>query len=196
MRSTRFRSLTPALLIAAATLPVARPAALSAQPTPGPVIFSGGAVFDVPSPTFMTPINHEYKVIFEIHEGVAAPAGGVTAPPSGPNAQLNTVARFLNMHVRNGVDRKNVHLAAVVHGTAGKDLLDNATYRERFGTDNPSAALIKELVDAGVRIVLCGQTAAGRDIPTNHLLPGVQFALSAMTVMNVLQSEGYTLNPW
>lgn len=192
MRFNRFHALLPTLLIAAAALP----AVLSAQATPGPVIHSGGAVFDVKSPTFTTPIDHEYKVVFEISEGVTAPAAGATARPAGPNTQLNTVARFFNLHVRNGVDRKNVHLAAVVHGTAGKDLLDNATYRELYGTDNPSAALIAELVDAGVQIVLCGQTAAGRNIPTDKLLPGVKLALSAMTALHVFQSEGYTLNPW
>lgn len=180
---------------------------LSAQisPTPGPVILSGGAVFDVVSPTFTTPLNHDYRVVFEIVNGVAteeAAGGAGTAagnPPAArraPNQQLNTVARFLNMQVRAGVPRERIQLAAVIHGSAGKDMLDDATYRERYGTDNPSGPLIRELLSAGVRVVLCGQTAAGRDIPTNRLIPGVQVALSAMTAMTVLQSNGYTFNPW
>lgn len=176
-------------------------AMIGAQPATGPVITSGGAVFDVPNPTFTAPADHEYKVVFEIYRGVEIAAAGSTgsAAPNArlaPNEQLNTVARFLNMHARAGVPRDRVKLAAVVHGTAGKDLLDDATFRARYGTDNPSGPLIRELLDAGVRIVLCGQTSMGRDVPRDKLIPGVQLALSAMTAMSVLQAEGYLLNPW
>ncbi len=166
---------------------------LAAQPTTGPVIQSGGAVFDVPNPTFVTPLNIDYRVVYEINRGATdAPAG----ERATPNDQLNTVARFLNMHARAGVPAERVRLAAVVHGTAGKDLLDDETYRARYGTANPSATLIKELLGAGVQIILCGQTSMGRDVPRDHLIPGVQLALSAMTALSVLQADGYRLNPW
>jgi len=182
-----------ALLLLAAPL-----TALVAQPTTGPVITSSGAVFDVPNPTFQAPANHEYNVVFEVSRGVEMPAAGSAAPSVAlaPNEQLNTMARFLNMHARAGVPRERVKLAAVVHGTAGKDLLDDATFRTRYGSDNPSGPLIRELLDAGVRIILCGQTSMGRDVPRDKLIPGVQVALSAMTAMSVLQAEGYRLNPW
>ncbi len=182
-----------ALLLFAAPL-----TALGAQPSTGPVIKSGGAVFDVPNPGFQAPADHEYKVVFEIARGVEIPAAGSAAPnvQLAPNEQLNSMARFLNMHARAGVPRERVQLAAVVHGTAGKDLLDDATFRARYGTDNPSGPLIRELLDAGVRIVLCGQTSMGRDVPYDKVIPGVQLALSAMTAMSVLQAEGYRLNPW
>lgn len=177
---------------------VAPIALLGAQPSTGPVIKSGGAVFDVPNPTFQAPANHEYKVIFEIVRGVEVPAPGAPAPSAAlaSNEQLNTVARFLNMHARAGVPRDRVKLAAVVHGTAGKDLLDDQTFRARYGIDNPSGPLIRELLGAGVQIILCGQTSMGRDVPREKLIPGVQLALSAMTAMSVLQADGYRLNPW
>ncbi len=150
-------------------------------------------MFDVPNPTFATPLDIDYRVVFEINRGaIEAPAGGQATA----NDQLNTVARFLNMHARAGVSPERIHLAAVVHGTAGKDLLDDETYRARYGTANPSAALIKELLAAGVQIILCGQTSMGRDVPRDHLIPGVQLALSAMTALSALQSNGYALNPW
>ncbi len=187
-------------LIRAALLLAALPLSLGAQATTGPVIMSGGAVFDVPDATFVTPLASDFKVVFEIARGVTdatSPAGANAADSlTPPNEQLNTVARFLNMHARAGVPRERVKLAAVVHGTAGKDLLDDETYRARYGTANPSAPLIRELLAAGVRIILCGQTAAGRNVPRDRLIPGVQVALSAMTAMAVLQSDGYRLNPW
>jgi intracellular sulfur oxidation DsrE/DsrF family protein len=56
--------------------------------------------------------------------------------------------------------------------------------------------LIRELTAAGVPVVLCGQTAASRGIPTDGLIDGVQVALSAMTAFLVLQEDGYRVNPW
>ena len=198
--SFRFSSRLISRIASSAVLLATSALALSAQATTGPVIMSGGAVFDVPDPTFVTPMNADFKVVFEIVRGVtdATSPAGANAPAAlvPPNEQLGTVARFLNMHARAGVPRERVMLAAVVHGTAGKDLLDDETYRARYGTANPSAPLIKELLAAGVRIVLCGQTAAGRNVPRDRLIPGVQVALSAMTAMSVLQSDGYRLNPW
>lgn len=84
--------------------------ALVAQPATGPVIKSGGAVFDVPNPTFQAPANHEYKVVFEVSRGVEVPAAGGTASsaPLAANEQLNTMARFLNMHARAGIPRDRV----------------------------------------------------------------------------------------
>jgi intracellular sulfur oxidation DsrE/DsrF family protein len=47
-----------------------------------------------------------------------------------------------------------------------------------------------------VRIFVCGQSAAYYDVTTNDLLPGVEMALSAMTVHALLQQQGYSLNPF
>lgn len=165
------------------------PLVLEAQRSTGPVIKSGGAVFQVPTQTFKIPDNHVFKAVYVIHTGV--PDGSKTH-----NGQFDTVARFLNMHAQAGIPSSRVQVAAVVHGTAGKDLLNDAEYEKRFGTPNPSSVLIKELLGAGVQIILCGQTSQGRDIPADKVIPGVQIALSAMTALNVLQSEGYKINPW
>ena len=67
---------------------------------------------------------------------------------------------------------------------------------ERYGAQNANAGLIAALIDAGVRIELCGQTAAFRDITQEDLLPGITMSLSAMTSHALLQQEGYTLNPF
>ena len=80
----------------------------------------------------------------------------------------------------------------VVHGGAHRDLLT----AEARGDDNPSAALIAQLVEDGVQIHLCGQTAAWYGVGAGDLLPGIRMALSAMTVHALLQQQGYTLNPF
>jgi intracellular sulfur oxidation DsrE/DsrF family protein len=56
--------------------------------------------------------------------------------------------------------------------------------------------LIRELHAVGVQIILCGQTAAARDLPRDRLLPEVDVALSAMTALLVLQERGYHVNPF
>jgi intracellular sulfur oxidation DsrE/DsrF family protein len=154
----------------------------------GPVIHAAGSVFTVPDPDFATPRDQTFRVLFDVAEGAAAP-GEI-------NTGLNTVARFLNMHAQAGVPLERLQVAVVVHGTAGKDLLRDAAYRERHGVDNPNRALLEELSRAGVRIILCGQTAASRNLPRAELLEPVEVALSAMTAHLVLQEQGYRVNPF
>ena len=166
------------------------PLSLVAQERPpaGPVIHSGGAVFPVPDPDFATPPDQNYFLAFEM----ARPSDD----PADLNVVLNSAARYLNMHAQAGVPRNRVDAAVVVHGAAGWELLDPEAYRERHGVDNPNAALIEELAAAGVEVILCGQTAASRGIPTDRLADGVQVALSAMTAFLVLQERGFRVNPW
>ena len=56
--------------------------------------------------------------------------------------------------------------------------------------------MIGELLAAGHPVILCGQSAASRGVPTDQLIPGVEVALSAMTAFLLLQDEGYRVNPW
>jgi len=154
----------------------------------GPVIHSAGPVFDVPDPEFRTPLDMQYRIAWEAVN--PAPA------PDRLNTHFETAARFLNMHARAGVPLENLHLAIIVHGQAGQALLDDIGYRERQGVDNPNKELIRELLDAGVRIILCGQTAAARNLPRDRMLPGVEVALSAMTALLVLQEDGFHVNPF
>lgn len=177
---------TTLLLIAALLLP----ATVFAQQEaiPGPVIFSAGNTFPIDNPTFETPPNIEYRVAFEVAAAAAA--------PDQLNTTFNSVARFINMHAAAGVPLSQIKTAIVVHGPAGWEVLGDAAYREKFGMDNPNSELIRELIDHGMTIVLCGQTAASRGIPREGLADGVQLALSAMTAFVVLQADGYMVNPW
>jgi intracellular sulfur oxidation DsrE/DsrF family protein len=76
-------------------------------------------------------------------------------------------------------------------------LLTDAAFAARFGgKPNPSRKLVEELLQHGAQLVLCGQTAGARGIRREELLPGVQVAISAMTALNVLHTQGYVYNPW
>lgn len=128
------------------------------------------------------------KVMFDVSEG---------ATPGEMSKRLETPARFINMHVEAGVPLKDIHIAIVVHGAAGDDLLKPEAYAARHkGAKNGSIKLIEALLAHGVQIWMCGQSAAGSGIAKADLLPGVKMTLSAMTASALLQQQGYTLNPF
>jgi len=131
--------------------------------------------------------NRVFKVAFDISE--QAKVGEV-------NRQIETLARFLNMHVANGVPAKNIHLALVVHGKASFDLLKGSLYQEKYQQNNANSELLKQLMKNQIEVYVCGQSAAYYAIANEMLAPGVQMALSAMTAHVVLQNQGYKVNPF
>jgi intracellular sulfur oxidation DsrE/DsrF family protein len=147
----------------------------------GTVIVDYGQIATVDADVAV-PKNAKFKVAFDFSK---------PAEPGEVNRTLNTAARFLNMHAEAGVKPENISLALVVHGGASKDVA-----RAEEGAENPNAALVAALVDKGVKIYVCGQSAAYYNISNDDLLPGVEMALSAMTMHALLQQQGYTLNPF
>lgn len=158
------------------------------DPVAGPVIDGFGETYPLEALDMATPTDQPYRLAFDISTSPEA--------PDALNAALNTVARFINMHARDGVPLDRMQLAVVLHGTAGKYALDHTAYRARYGVDNTNLVLMAALRDAGVDIYLCGQTAMHRGVPPDELSPVVDVALSAMTVLATLGAEGYTVLAW
>lgn len=153
----------------------------------GPVIMEFGKTATIDSDMRISK-RAKLKVSFDV-----AAAG----QPGAVNRKLDSLARFLNMHVEAGVPLKNINVALVVHGGASKDLARDDYYGAQYeGASNANAPLIKALVDNGVEIYLCGQSAVYHEIDKTDLLPGVKMALSAMTAHALLQQDDYTLNPF
>lgn len=160
----------------------------AAEPETGPVINGHGPVFEVPGDSLNLKKNKKYKVSMDVS------SSGDSYGDS--NRYIESAARFLNLHARNGIKDGNMEFALIVHGPAGKDLLTDSAYTARFDEPNPNTALLNALAEAGVKIYLCGQTAAYRGFALKELNPVVSLALSAMTAHVRLQSEGYTLIPF
>ncbi|WP_050915869.1 DsrE family protein [Gillisia marina] len=99
------------------------------------------------------------------------------------------------MHREAGVPAENIKVALVIHGAASTEILKSEFYQEKFPeiTTNPNAELISQLASHGVQVILCGQTAAYRNITKSEALPEVQISLSAMTALVQLQNQGYRL---
>ena len=153
----------------------------------GPVIKDFGPTFAIDSRDVALEEGFVYRAAFD--------ASRYSGEPNGLNSTLVGVARFLNMHGRNGVATENMQLAVVLHGEALKTALTDESYRLRYNTANPNLDLLRQLHAAGVRLFVCGQSLGFRNIAKQELFPETEVALSAMTMLTVLQSEGYALMP-
>ena len=158
-----------------------------AQATTGPVIDGYGAAFVVESPDVQLIENHEYKVVFEVT--------GYDGRPAGVNRNLERVARFLNLHAKNGVDPNDMHLAVVIHGPALVNSLSHAAYRTRLEMNNPNLELAEKLAAAGVEFYVCGQSMGMAGFAKSELAEPFKQATSALTMVHQLQSQGYTYQP-
>jgi intracellular sulfur oxidation DsrE/DsrF family protein len=145
--------------------------------TTGPAIRDYGPVTDVEI-TMPVPKDAVFRHTFDVAD---------PAEDGELNRTLVSAARFINMHARAGIAAERIEVAVIVHGKAIYDVSGDAP---------ANAPLVAALVEHGVRIIVCGQTAAYYDVKTDDLLPGVQVALSAMTAHALLQQQGYTLNPF
>lgn len=155
--------------------------------TTGPVFKDYGPVADV-EPSAPLPADAFFRVAFDAVEG--AEAGEL-------NRTLTSAARFVNMHARAGVPEERIDVAVVVHGGAVLDLLRAEPYATRNkGAKNANAGLVEALAGKGVRIIVCGQSAAAHGVANGDLLPEIEVALSAMTAHALLQQQGYTVNPF
>ena len=119
------------------------------------------------------------------------------AENSGRNRGFESAARFINMHVANSVAEDNIRVAVVVHGSAVLDLLSAEGWaaHDKEG-DNGSAAMVRAMLDHGVRFIVCGQSATAQGVSADQLIEGVEMDLSAMTAHAKLQQRGYTVNPF
>ncbi len=149
----------------------------------GKIIKDFGQTFSVNNPDIKTDTSAELKVIFDISQS--------SEDKSMRNKYIETAARFLNMHADAGMKPEQLKVAMTIHGSAWQDALDNDTYKEKFGVDNPNLPLINALSEAGVDIIICGQTASYRGMTKETINPNVKMALSAMTALLQYQNQGY-----
>src|SRR6056297_1298263 len=130
---------------------------ISQETKSGPVVEDYGAVWEIEDPDFKTDKSQEFKVVFDVKVG----------PESDTeiNRNLNTVARFLNMHAQSGIPASQLKAALIVHGTAARNLLTDEAFRDRYKVDNPNRELVEDLLEADVEVIMCGQSSKTRELP-------------------------------
>tara|TARA_R110002073_G_scaffold141534_4_gene292675 strand:+ start:36338 stop:36877 length:540 start_codon:yes stop_codon:yes gene_type:complete len=150
----------------------------------GPLIEGYGAVTTVDN-QMPIPDGTVFRVAFDVT---------TPAEVGETNRNLDSAARFLNMHVAAGVPAENIHIAIIVHGGAIQDVSNGNHFTP--GVEPANAELVATLLAHNVDIYVCGQSAAYHNVGVEDLLPGVTMSLSAMTAHALLQQDGYTLNPF
>lgn len=153
----------------------------------GPYVSSGGPAFEVADRDVPLREGHKYRVVFEATEY----PGEVT----DANREFTIVARFLNMHGKNGIPLEDMDIAVVIHGRTLLAALNDEAYEKINGIKNPNLQLLNDLADAGVKFYACGQSLGFRNWDKSDLAEPVQVGLSAMTMLVTLQSDGYALLP-
>jgi intracellular sulfur oxidation DsrE/DsrF family protein len=173
----RFRLLLLASALATPWLTAAPPAELEY-----PLIKDHGGVFRIAGKPELP--RGDSKVVVDVTAGDEE--GGV-------NKGFARAARFVNLFALGGV--KDFQMAIVLHGAATKEALSDEAYSRLFGKANPNRALIRQLRDAGVQILVCGQALNHAGYDPSQAAPEIDVALSAATAVINRQMQGYGFLP-
>ena len=126
----------------------------------------------------------EYKIVIDITDSMSDSTQIMRT--------LREVARTYNLNVANGVPKRKLEMAVVIHGGAIMGILNNEAYRNRYGVDNPNAEAISQMKKEGIDFYVCAQILGFRQVPEENILKDVDITLSAKTALITLQQMGYT----
>jgi len=157
----------------------------AAQKTIRPYITAYGDVFEVNAPKEVVNKKNKYKILIDI----VSPA----ANAKEISEHFENIARIANLHVAAGVKPENLSVMAVVHGSAVSFILNNETYKQKFGVDNPNQPLFTALKAAGIPLYVCGQTLFKRKVDAATLAPEFEIVQSAVTTITTYAPQGFTV---
>lgn len=156
---------------------------LQAQRAQFPAVKKFGGIYEIPFATVNPQPDLEYRIVIDVKGG--------STDPGDINPSLNNIARLMNLHVLGGAKLENMKVVAVIHALATNSIITDRAYEKKFDRKNPNTDLIKELQDAGVKIMICGQSMLARDVDERDLAKGVEVSISMLTVMTTYQLQGY-----
>ena len=133
--------------------------------------------------------NLQYNLLMEVTSGIKNKKD--SAAINTINYSFSEVARKINLHLAAGVPKKNLHVVIVAHGPVLYSLLNNEIYKKKYNVDNPNLQLLKDLQEAGVKFIACGQAMFGFNVKKEEMIPGVKVAISAQTVLSTYQLKNY-----
>jgi intracellular sulfur oxidation DsrE/DsrF family protein len=109
------------------------------------------------------------------------------------NYALTEIGRIVNLHLASGIPKEKIEVVVAVHGLSIYSLQNDEAYRKMFHVKNPNSVLLKELQEAGVLFIACGQAMAFLEIEKSALLPGIKKSLTAQTIISSYQMKGFAL---
>ena len=153
-----------------------------AQDMKNPVIKNYGGIYSIPEATVLPDPDLKYNVVIDLYSGAAS--------PEKLNPALNNVARMINLHAIGGA-KKSMDVVLAIHGKANDLVMNNQSYFDRYGVDNPNIQLIRDLKNAGVRLTVCGQSLLYSKVVPSEVLDEIEIATSMLTTVTTHQLKGY-----
>jgi intracellular sulfur oxidation DsrE/DsrF family protein len=150
-----------------------------------PVVKNFGGIFEIPYAEEKPDPTLDYKIIVEVVSN--------TDKYDSINWPLFNVARLINLHVMGGVPKEKIQVVVVIHGSAAFTVMNNESYRAKYGVDNPNRKLYEELQQVGVKLFVCGQSLIARKIDRLRMVPEVRVATSALTTLTTYQLKNYAV---
>ena len=148
-----------------------------------PAIKHAGAFVEMPHAAVQPDKTHQYKAIFEAVRAAAEVKEIIPA--------VEDAAALVNGLAVGAVPPANRKIAIVFYGAAAYGILDNETYRRKYGADNPNLQVLSELRQAGVELFVCGQWLRYKNIEESKVVSDVQIASDALIVLVAYQNRGY-----
>lgn len=145
------------------------------------------AIDEVPDPSLTYNVVVDFTAFAELEDSKHKPDSAQV------NWGLTNIGRVYNLHVAAGVPASKINMVIAVHARAQYTFLNNESYRKRFKTDNPNLPLVRELSDAGIKFLVCGQSLHFFKIDRKELVPEAKVTLTAQTTLTSYQLKGYAL---
>ncbi len=112
------------------------------------------------------------------------------------NPGMEKLARYVNIYAAAGKQPAHANLVVVLHGDATQLALDRKAYATAFETDkNPNLPLMRQLSEAGVTFLVCGQSLNSKGFKPGQAMDGVVVVVSALTALVNYQQDGYAYVP-
>jgi intracellular sulfur oxidation DsrE/DsrF family protein len=150
-----------------------------------PVISEADGFVVIPTAKMQPDKNHVYKAIYDATKDSKDPSQILPA--------LNMAGSELNALAVSHVPLANAKFVIVFHGAAIFGILDNASYKKKYGVNNPNLKVLSKFKKAGSQLFVCGQNLLSENIDLKTVSPDVTIASDALIVSMTFQNAGYAL---
>jgi intracellular sulfur oxidation DsrE/DsrF family protein len=150
-----------------------------------PIIQEADGFFVIPQAQMQPNKNHIYQAIYD--------ATNASEDPTQILPALNMAGSELNALAVSQIPLSNAKFVVIFHGAAIYGILDNASYKKKYGVDNPNLKVLSKFKQAGTQLFVCGQNLLSEKIDLTTVSPDVIIASDALIVLMTFQNNGYAL---
>jgi len=127
------------------------------------------------------------KVVYQINLACK------NADCSKPYATGNIINAINDYEVTHGLQaRINYEVVAIVHSKGYPLVLDNSSANPH-PDENPFQEQVQSLLDQGVKVYFCQNTARKNSVMIDQMIPGIEFVTAGVTALADYQLRGYAM---